>query len=181
MRRAMVAIALLGNAAALPAADIAPCQACHTGSTRQSLAPSLDGQHAEYLVNQLTRFRGHVREAFPMDALSQGLDDHTIDGLAKAFSRRDWLSYEGRIDAAAAVRGGELARQYDCAACHGVQLRGGDSIPRLAGQQPDYLARQIAAFGADDRYHPPTGSGARMYTLDAAQVADIAAWLASQR
>lgn len=185
MRRVLLSVvvasvAWLGCPSRVAAADIAPCQTCHTGSSRQSLAPTLDGQHAEYLVNQLTRFRDHVREAFPMDALAQGLDDAVIARLAQAFSARDWPAYQGQTDAAAVARGADLGVRYACASCHGDDLHGAGAIPRVAGQQADYLARQIAAFGADDRYHPPTGNGARMYALDTAQAADLAAWLARQ-
>ena len=170
-------LALLPGLAA--AVDPAPCLECHRPSASQGLAPVLEGQHAEYLQIQLTRFRDHLRPSFPMTDLSQGLDERAIADLAKALARRAWRDESGRVDPAAARRGAQLAAQRDCRACHGESMLGGDSIPRLAGQSQPYLRQQLLAFSAGSRYHPPTGGGQRMQALEEEQAADLAHWLAS--
>jgi cytochrome c553 len=174
--------ALLIAVAALPAAadDIAPCLDCHRGDAG-AVAPALDGQHAEYLRIQLTRYRDGQRQAFPMEHLVQGFDDAAIARLAERFAARPWFDFPAPQDGERVARGAALAQRHDCAACHGEGLRGGGSIPRLAGQNPVYLAQQIGEFARDERFHPPTGVGGRMYRFDAAAAADLAAWLAAQR
>ncbi|WP_440466472.1 c-type cytochrome [Pseudomonas sp. YH-1] len=52
-----------------------------------------------------------------------------------------------------------------CAACHGDQGQGNAALgaPRLAGQQADYLLRQLQAFKAGQRgYDPQDSQGAQM-------------------
>jgi cytochrome c553 len=165
--------------AVVAAADPTPCLDCHRSGASQGLAPLLEGQHAEYLRIQLTRFREHLRPSFPMTDLSQGLDAPLIDALATTLSARPWEGFSGRINREAAARGAELGRLRDCRACHGEAMRGTGSIPRLAGQAPAYLRQQLEAFVAGDRYHPPTGGGQRMQALSAQQSEDLAYWLAS--
>jgi cytochrome c553 len=47
-----------------------------------------------------------------------------------------------------------VARQLNCASCHAEDYRGGKDVPRLAGQVPTYLTRQIAEFKRGARPHP---------------------------
>lgn len=161
------------------AADIAPCLDCHRSEASGGLAPQLDGQHREYLQVQLTRFREHMRPAFPMQDLAQGLDDRLVAELAAEFSARPWSAVPARIDAEAARRGAAFAERRDCTACHGEAMHGGGSIPRLAGQSPTYLAQQLRQFAAGERHHPPAGGGQRMQSLAPGEAEDLAQWLAS--
>ena len=177
MLRCLLWLALLAPGA--HAAEIAPCLDCHRSQASGGLAPQLDGQHREYLQIQLTRFREHMRPAFPMQDLAQGLDDERIAELASAFAERDWPAPPERIDAAAVSRGAALAEGRDCVACHGHSMHGGGSIPRLAGQSPGYLAQQLRQFAAGERHHPPAGGGQRMQSLAPGQAEDLAQWLAS--
>lgn len=180
MRSMMMIIGLVAASGVSAASDLKPCLSCHSPQS-QTPAPLLDGQQRSYLLNQLSRFRDHVRESFPMEGLSQGLDEAAAGRLADAFSQRPWFDYDGRIDSAEIAAGAGLIEQNDCRACHGEAFRGSGDIPRLAGQRPDYLARQIQAFAADQRFHPPTGEGGRMYQFDAEAAAAIGAWLAAKR
>jgi cytochrome c553 len=41
------------------------------------------------------------------------------------------------------VKGGESGKTTPCAVCHGEGLRGLGEVPRLAGLQPLYVARQL--------------------------------------
>jgi cytochrome c553 len=43
----------------------------------------------------------------------------------------------------ALVKGGESGKTVPCAICHGDDLKGLGEVPRLAGQQPLYVARQL--------------------------------------
>ena len=179
MQRMVWGLLSVGLALSAQAAEVEACLDCHGGSGRRALAPNLDGQHAAYLQAQLTRFREHAREAFPMEALAQGLDDGLVSELAVAFSQRVWTSPALTIDPQTIEQGHELLQRFDCAACHGAAFLGGGEVPRLAGQQPDYLQRQLRAFGADERAHPPSGTGAPLRSLDDDQRAAIAAALAA--
>ncbi len=43
----------------------------------------------------------------------------------------------------ALVKSGESGKTIPCAICHGETLKGAGEVPRLAGQQPLYIARQL--------------------------------------
>ena len=42
-----------------------------------------------------------------------------------------------------------------CTSCHGEAAQGKDAIPRLAGQHPEYLVKQLAAFKSMQRGNNP--------------------------
>ena len=179
MRLPIAAVFVLA-AGALAADDglLRECLECHRPGQDRGEVPLLEGQPADYLRTQLARFRDDHRQGFPMTALAAGFDDAAVDRLATALAARPWRSAPARsIDAAAAARGSARVEQLACASCHGDGYLGSGEIPRLAGQQPGYLRRQLAAFGDGDRHHPPSGVGSRLYALSVAEVADIAAFL----
>ncbi len=72
------------------------------------------------------------------------------------------------------------AKTAICAACHGAD---GNSMvpqwPKLAGQHPDYLVRQITLIKAGAR--PVPEMAGIVATLSDQDIADIAAWFASQQ
>lgn len=66
---------------------------------------------------------------------------------------------------------------YPCSSCHGVQGEGNEAFaaPALAGQQRDYLQRQLTNFRTERRgAHPADSNGAQM-TLLAKTLRDPAA------
>ncbi len=92
-------------------------------------------------------------------ALSREGGDEPIDGRIveiaedhERFERRDERSgFIAYVPAGSVARGRALARRgvggaAACATCHGPSLRGGGIAPRIAGQYPGYLMRQLVAF-----------------------------------
>ncbi|MCE3004826.1 MAG: c-type cytochrome [Xanthomonadaceae bacterium] len=165
-------------AAAEPPPAAAACIECHAREYQRTSVPQLEGQHAAYLRMELTHFREKHRRAFPMDQIAQDLDDADIEALADWFSRQPWGAWRFAADPARVAEGAQLVDRFQCAACHGAGFTGTEVIPRTAGQNPVYLARQLRAFSRGDRYHPPTGTGARMFRLSEAEVESLALFLA---
>jgi cytochrome c553 len=54
-----------------------------------------------------------------------------------------------------AVGKGRVA-ELKCGSCHGQNFAGSEAVPRLAGQTPGYLMRQLEAFAEGRRSHPPS-------------------------
>jgi cytochrome c553 len=52
------------------------------------------------------------------------------------------------IDAARAAAGRPLAEAQKCTSCHGPELMGQQAVPRLAGQDFDYLLRRLSGYKA---------------------------------
>ena len=69
-----------------------------------------------------------------------------------------------------------------CTSCHGPELRGVGDVPRLAGQMPTYLARQLWDIKSGSRGGPALAPMRIVVAeLKPADIVDIAAYLASCR
>lgn len=181
-RYALVLLAGLPFGSVL-AADAAPavaesCIECHRREDRVASLPQLEGQQPAYLRMELTHFRERHRQAFPMNAIAQDLSDADIAVLADWFAAQPWGAWRFAADPAKVAAGAGIADRFQCAGCHGPGFTGTDVVPRTAGQNPLYLARQLRSFARGDRYHPPTGTGARMFRLDEDEIAALSQFLA---
>lgn len=79
-----------------------------------------------------------------------------------------------------AERGAQLA--YTCLGCHGIPNYKNAyptySVPKLAGQSPQYLTSALKAYRSGERGHATMNAQAQ--SLSDQDIADIAAWLAGQ-
>lgn len=127
----------------------AACMGCHgsNGVSSNSMWPSLAGQTSAYLENQLKHFKSGQRENSTMNAMAKDLSDADIQNLAAYFASLPGKSAGG--DAASAEKGKEKAAM--CMGCHGQDLKGNGQFPKLAGQHPKYLAKQLNDFKNGDR------------------------------
>ena len=73
------------TAKAVPA-SAATCVACHDSKAMPS-NPSIAGQKATYLEEQLRAFRAGTRKNATMEPMAKGLSDQDIQGLAEHFSQ----------------------------------------------------------------------------------------------
>lgn len=77
-------------------------------------------------------------------------------------------------------RGKDLAWQYRCMTCHGVDGRSDDPrYPRLAGQKPAYIIERLAYFQAEIEPFNEMNGHARPLTDDMKR--DLAAYFSEQR
>jgi cytochrome c553 len=135
------------------------CAKCHGASTNgisiSPIFPILAGQNQVYIDTQLKLLRQHYRadphaRAF-MWGISNKLTDEQIQGLALYFSSQPAVSGRPSTNPALAAKGKEIyengvpepRRVIKCIECHGENSAGTNTVPRLAGQHPDYLALQL--------------------------------------
>ncbi len=80
---------------------------------------------------------------------------------------------------------GKVIAAGTCAACHGADGNSQISAnPKLAGQHPEYLFKQMKNFKATDGKPAERASAVMMgmiSSLDEGQMRDVAAWFASQK
>ena len=131
------------------------CAACHTadGSRGSPANPILQGQHAEYLVKQLTEFKSGKRANAIMQGFAATLSDEDMKNIAywvaskpakPGFAKdKELVALGERI-----YRGGIADRQIAaCAGCHSPNGAGVPAqYPRLGGQHADYTVAQLTAF-----------------------------------
>lgn len=141
-------------------AKAAVCSACHgaDGNSINSEWPSLAGQHAEYLVQQLNAYKSGTVVNALMSAQAAALSDQDMVDLAAYYSSLQVKP--GSADAALVDDGSSLYRLGDapnavasCAACHGPRGRGNPlaNVPAVAGQRSAYVVAQLKAFAAGTR------------------------------
>lgn len=144
---------LLGSVCAAPvfAADSAAgeqksevCGNCHgdKGRSTNDLIPNLAGQPAPYIISQLNAFKAGKRSSQAMKSMAEQLSDADMENLAAFFASVSPAKAGG--DAALAKIGETKAAM--CLGCHGDKAQGNGQFPRLAGQLPDYLSKQLHDF-----------------------------------
>jgi cytochrome c553 len=184
MLRSVVVAALLAAATAAWADAIedkaSVCSACHgeKGLPDDKAIPIIWGQNEGYIYLQLRDFQKGARKDDRMTPIAQSLSKEDAQALAAYFAGKSWP----KTGAPSASKADETAamtaiKSVVCGSCHLEQFQGDSSIPRLAGQQHDYLAKTMADFQTRTRANNP-GMSDLMNTVTSEQIAAIAAYLA---
>jgi cytochrome c553 len=135
------------------AADPNLCAACHGegGNSANPAVPSLAGQPAQFISTSLYMFREGYRKDAQMSPMAAQLSNADLNELATYFSKQSAAPPRHRARPENAASGASLAQKFNCTQCHGPRLLGQQQIPRLAGQQFEYLRSQLRAFKAGKR------------------------------
>lgn len=135
------------------------CAVCH-GDQGQSVAPDfprLAGQNARYLHKQLQDFAKGSRNSEVMLDKAKALSDEQMFALGLYFQSLQPAMTTVTDEQLAQVgqfvydRGNSHSALPACVTCHGTGARGTAELPRLAGQHPAYIVRQIKAFKSRER------------------------------
>ncbi len=140
------------------------CVGCHgaEGNSQSSNFPILAGQKPAYIVNQLRAFRAGTRENGMMQNMASNLSNEEMNNLAAYFAS---VKNKGAGGDSALAKEGE-SKVSMCFGCHGQGAKGMGVTPRLAGQYPDYLKRQLQAFKKGTRKNGPMSGIAKMLSDD---------------
>jgi cytochrome c553 len=151
------------------------CQGCHgaTGNNTNQGVPNLAGQPAGYLEAQLNSFKAGFRENPVMKSMTINLGNEDIQDIAAYFSRQSAGAAGG--DSLLVEKG--KAKVSVCMGCHGEKLIGQGHNPRLAGQHPEYLSKQLNDFKSGSRSGAPMNAIAK--TLSDDDIKAITAYLGS--
>ena len=129
------------------------CVACHgpAGNSTNPVIPSLAGQPAQFIATELFQFREGNRKDPQMTPMAVNLSNAEMNDLAAYFSAQKPEPPAHKTDPANAATAPKVAQQFNCTQCHGPTLLGQQHIPRLAGQQFEYLKTQLRGFKAQTR------------------------------
>jgi cytochrome c553 len=158
------ALGLALAAAAAAAADAETiaatvCVACHgrDGNSAVPVFPNIAGLQEGYIIKQLREFMNGQRKSDVMAPIVAKLKPEDLAPLAAHFSSQRpkpgvvhdaSLADEGRKFYA---DGNEVTGVPACVGCHQSGASGYSIYPRLAGQHPEYLLRQLQNFASGDR------------------------------
>lgn len=130
------------------------CAVCH-GEQGQSVAPDfprLAGQNAGYVFKQLKDFATGKRSSAVMLDKARQLSDEQMFAIGQFYQSMQPALTKTADPKLALVgefvyeRGNPYSALPACVTCHGSAARGTAELPRLAGQHPDYIVRQMKAF-----------------------------------
>jgi cytochrome c553 len=142
------------------------CLLCHRPDSSVP-APLLEAQPVRYLVEQIQAYRSGKRTDPSMNANVGSLKPREITDIADYFAIATPKRHGAAVDAEKARVGARRVMELGCEKCHMAGLTGRDAVPRLAGQLPSYLERQLRAFVAGNTRHPHTSWPAASADLEA--------------
>jgi cytochrome c553 len=177
-------LALFHAAHADPAAGkkkAAPCITCHgpEGNSASGEYPILAGQTARYLYLELKDFKEGRRSNGLMAPFLAKLSREDMLDLADYFAAQKPKPLAFRPDARRVARGKKKADETLCTMCHLGGLSGQNEIPRVAGQHPEYVIKQLRAFKARTRTNDAGSMTSVAQTLSEQDIEDLAHYIAS--
>ena len=154
---ALLAVALIATSASVRGADVEAgrrkseaCVACHGGDGNATIrgTPSLAGHPAYYTHWQLVMFRNERRRDPQMTPMAAKLSDEDMADLSEYYAAQVSRLRPGRptLDSATRDAGERLANTHRCTSCHGPAFMGQQAVPRLAGQDHEYLLRRLRGY-----------------------------------
>jgi cytochrome c553 len=154
------------------------CAACHSADGNSAIAqiPVLAGQTARYLYLQLKDFQEGRRKEPSMEPMVAKLSREDMLDLAEYFAAQKAKPVAFKADAARIARGKKKAEEVLCTMCH---LAGQNEIPRVAGQHPDYVIKQLKAFKARTRTNDAGSMTSVAQTITEQDIEDLAHYISS--
>lgn len=141
-------------------AKSAACAGCHgpDGNSVNGMWPKLAGQHAGYLVKQLTEFKSGKRVDPTMAGMAAPLSEQDREDLAAYFGSQKTAigsTPKDLLEAGQTIyRAGNAASGVPaCASCHGPTGAGNAQakFPRLSGQHEAYVEKALKDFRSGAR------------------------------
>lgn len=134
------------------------CSGCHgeIGKPVDKTIPNIWGQQAGYLYIQLRDFKRGDRKSEIMQPIASAFERSDMLAISEYFSKKLWPDLgQPRAPKDVAQRAQTASGSIGCTGCHLEQFQGDSTVPRLAGQGRDYLARTMNDFRTRARGNNP--------------------------
>jgi cytochrome c553 len=156
------------------------CGACHgpEAQATQPLYPILAGQTARYLYLQLRDFQEGRRIHELMTPVVAGMSRDEMRELSDYFAKQKPPRQTFAADADKARLGKLKADENLCTMCHLGGFAGQNEIPRVAGQNFDYIVKQLADFKARRRTNDAGSMTSVAGSLSAEDIDNLGHYLA---
>ena len=134
------------------------CAGCHgqDGKPIDKTIPVIWGQQLGYLYIQLRDFKRGDRKNDTMQPIASSMERQDMMDIADYFSKKPWPDL-GQPSAPKDISDRALSANHSvgCTGCHLDHFQGDGTVPRLAGQRREYLAKQMADFRSRARGNNP--------------------------
>jgi cytochrome c553 len=157
------------------------CVACHGpgGNSTSGAIPVLAGQNARYIYLELRDFKEGRRHDPSKDLIAATLTQADMLALADYFSKQKPTPNGFKADSAKVTAGRKKSDEVLCPMCHQGEFVGQNEIPRVAGQQYEYIKKQLADFKAKRRTNDAGNMTSVAGTLSDADIENLAQYIAN--
>jgi cytochrome c553 len=134
------------------------CAACHgqDGKPTDKSIPVIWGQQAGYIYIQLRDFKRGDRKSEIMQPIVSSFEKNDMMAIAEYFAQKPWPDLgQPRSPKDVTQRALSAEHSVGCTSCHLEQFQGASTIPRLAGQSEEYLAKTMTDFRTRARGNNP--------------------------
>ncbi len=136
----------------------AVCSGCHgeKGIPVDKVTPVIWGQMEGYLYLQLRDFKKGARKNEIMSQIASTLERDDMLALAAYFAAKPWPNLGQPTASDADAKQALTANgSVGCSGCHLDKFQGTGTVPRLAGQSHDYMAKTLDDFRSGARANNP--------------------------
>ena len=155
------------------------CSGCHgeNGKPVDKTIPNIWGQQPGYIYIQLRDFKRGDRKSEIMQPIVATLERDDMMAIAEYFSKKPWPDLgQPRAPKDVAQVALKASDSIGCTSCHLEQFQGDSTVPRLAGQGDDYLAKTMSDFRSHTRGNNP-GMSDLMNAIAPGDIAALAQYL----
>ena len=156
------------------------CVACHgpNGNSVQGQYPVLAGQTSRYIYLQLQDFKESRRSDPEMTPMAKDLSRDDMLSLAAFFSAQKPAPLAFKPDPARVAKGRAKSDETLCTMCHLGGFIGQNEIPRVSGQQYDYVVKQLKDFKTGKRTNDAGNMASVSKTLTDDDIQNLGHYLA---
>jgi cytochrome c553 len=159
------------------------CATCHgaDGNSKAGNFPNLAGQNWRYIYIQLKDFKEGRRTDPVMSPMAASLSRQDMIDIANFYAAQPAKPSNFKTDDTKVSRGKAKADETLCAMCHLGGFSGQNEIPRVAGQQYEYVVKQLKDFKARSRTNDAGNMTSVAQTLSDTDIENLAHYIASLR
>jgi cytochrome c553 len=157
------------------------CFACHgpDGNSQNPDYPILAGQSWRYIYIELMDFKAGRRSHPQMSPMIADLSRDDMIDLGNFFAAQKQLPIKFTPDAAKVEAGRKTADAVLCPMCHLGGFVGSNEVPRVAGQYPQYIKKQLEDFKAKRRTNDAGNMTSVAATLSDSDIENLSHYIAN--
>lgn len=159
------------------------CAACHgaDGNSASGDFPNLAGQSWRYIYIQLKDYKEGRRTNPIMSAMAAPLSRQDMIDISNYYAAQKAKPSTFKADEAKIALGRAKADETLCSMCHLGGFAGQNEIPRVAGQQYEYIVKQMTDFKARRRTNDAGNMTSVAQTLSETDIENLAHFITSLR
>ena len=157
------------------------CSGCHgpDGNSELTDYPILAGQSWRYIYIELRDFKEGRRSDPQMSPMAATLSQEDMIALGNFFAAQKPAPIKFQADGAKVEAGRKTSDAVLCPMCHLGGFVGQNEIPRVAGQYPQYVKKQLQDFKARRRTNDASNMTSVAATLSDTDIENLSQYIAN--